>query len=124
MRRVYALEIHAGDESDRVRTLFSGEASGVRAVRFDEFGARMLAELAPSSVLAPLFSARFDCVDVANCLARAAYPGRFCVIAEALPDKAMVERELTRQFPALDLHVVTHGEVLSELRPIPRRATG
>ena len=118
------LEICSGkeDENIRSRTRSTIQATGVLYTRFDDFGCQMVRKLAPQSVLSPLFSDRFDCIDVGRCLANAEFPGKFCVVADTLPNTAMVQRELERQFPSRDLHVISHDDARAEVSPEPRRA--
>lgn len=106
------LEVCCDDEADCARHGRSAADSAVGVVytRFQDLGSEMLRELSPRSVRAPLFADRFDCIDVGRHLASAQFPGKFCVVADTLPDANMVERELRRQFPKLDLCLVSGDE--------------
>ncbi|MEM1079506.1 MAG: hypothetical protein AAGI09_13375 [Pseudomonadota bacterium] len=48
----------------------------------------------PELIVTPLFSERFDAVDVAETLAFAGYYGELWAIGPALPNPKLIEREL------------------------------
>lgn len=75
--------------------------------RFDRFARGLVRSLAPSMVVAPLFSNRFDCIDVGRHLQSQEYAGHFAIMAQNLPNRFMVERELVRHFPKLDIQVIS-----------------
>lgn len=118
------LEICSGKNDDNICSRSSSpiQSAGVLYTSFDDFGTQMVRKLAPQSVLSPLFSDRFDCIDVGRCLATAEFSGMFCVLADTLPNTAMVQRELERQFPSLDLRVISHEDARADVSPEPCRA--
>lgn len=90
--------------------------------RFFEISPSSIKEIAPGAVVAPLISSGADCIDIGRLLVDADYTGPFCVIADSLPDAAMVRRELKNQFPGLDLRLVSHAEAANVDRPRESRA--
>lgn len=52
-------------------------------------------------VLAWLYCGRYDVLDVAERLTRAGYEGRLTAVCRPLPKKAVVEREMKRNFPRI-----------------------
>ena len=80
---------------------------GVAHRRFVELSAALLAEVAPSVVVMPLFSADQDAMAVIEALEGMGFKGRILVIAPALPRPALVERELRAAGPGERLTLVT-----------------
>jgi hypothetical protein len=71
----------------------------------------LLDRLGPRAVALALFCPRHDATAVLKRLAQLGYRGRVFLLAPPLPDAAMVERELARQFPSLRLRVAQMPEL-------------
>jgi len=78
----------------------------IPARRFAEFDAATFAHLSPKIVLSPLFMARFDVMDFAHKLCELNFTGRYHAVVSALPDTAMVRREVNASFPDIVFDVV------------------
>ena len=85
----------------------SGLPSGDLAfLEFDDLTTDILRSIRPDIVLVPLQTRVFDCVEVAQRLWEACYPGKLRAQAEGLPDPDIVRREVRAEFPGLDFDVV------------------
>lgn len=76
-------------------------------VRFGALDPALVARLRPDRVICPLLARDFDASLLAQRLAGWGYRGRLTVIAPRLPDRAMVQRELSAAAPTLSVEVVT-----------------
>lgn len=92
--------------------------------KFDRFARGLVRSLTPEIVVAPLFSDRFDCIDVGRHLQSENYAGRFAIMARDLPNRSMVERELSRHFPKLDIQVFSGDTGHAGTMPTQRKALG
>ncbi len=68
--------------------------------------AELLAEVAPTAVIMPLFAGAHDALSMIETLEALGYLGRILVIAPPLPRPALVERELRSAGPGLRLMLV------------------
>ena len=75
-----------------LRRNVTGEA--LRFVGFDELTPRLLRELAPSLLIAPLMGDGFDAVDVAHRLGAADFQGRLHVLTPPIPAPGAVQAEI------------------------------
>ena len=66
----------------------------------------ILESIRPDIILATLVSRRFDCVDLAELLWNASYPGKLLAMTKDLPDPDIVRREVRDLYPGLDFDVV------------------
>lgn len=66
----------------------------LQAMRYGALGDECLMKYRPELIVTPLFSERFDAVDVAETLAFAGYYGELWAIGPALPNPRLIEREL------------------------------
>lgn len=80
---------------------------GVAHRRFAELRPALLAELAPTVVVMPLFSAGQDALSMIEALEAAGFAGRILVIAPTLPRPRLVERELRAAGPGDRLTLMT-----------------
>lgn len=88
--------------------LIGGVAGPERSVRvpFVRLDAALLARLGPRHVVCALFAADCDAMIVAERLTELGWRGRLTVVAQALPDRRMVERELQAIAPWISVVVV------------------
>lgn len=85
---------------------FSREMPGAMALvlcQFERVNRSLIARVMPDRVVAPLFSARFDIVDLAAILSDAGFGGGLIVVAPPLPDLRLVRRELASVTRGMDL---------------------
>ncbi len=87
-----------------------GAGGALHAVAFQALTREYLDALNPGIVLCSLFSARFDCMDVAGVLAEAEYSGRLQILSIPLPRPHLVLLELKQSFPTLDIEFVALPE--------------
>lgn len=71
--------------------------------RWAHLNARLLADVLPGAVAAPLFGEGFDAVDLAARLQRLGYRGALWVVTPALPSPAMVRREIAAAGKGLEV---------------------
>ena len=85
-------------------TLFGILADMTRHVELVDLGTTDLS--ATMVVISPLMGDRADAVEVAEMLDEVGYRGRYMAFAPYLPDRAMIEREVSRAAPGLLLDVI------------------
>lgn len=73
---------------------------------FAEIDAAALARIRPEVVISLMVGPGFDCIDVAERLTEAGFRGTFRAVAPRVPDKGMVQREISDRFPGLDFDLV------------------
>lgn len=93
-------------------TLLSAHAGvipleGVNHHTFNALTAEMLAKLAPTVVIMPLFTTEHDALAMVEALEALSFTGRIVVMAPALPNPKLVERELRAAGPGVRLTLVT-----------------
>lgn len=82
-------------------------AAGVTHVALGELTGKVLAEVCPSLVIVPLFSAGHDATSTIETLEELGYTGRIAVLAPRLPKPHLVERELRALGPATRLVLIS-----------------
>ena len=92
----------------------------IHFAEFSKVSENTLLCLGPSTVVCPLFTNRFDVIDVANLLQRANHQCRILIDAPPLPRPAMVLREIRDACPGTD---VEFFKVLDGREPELLRAT-
>jgi hypothetical protein len=73
---------------------------------FERLSAQIVHQIAPDMVASWLFCPEYDAYDVARILTAARFEGCYVAMAEALPRRAVVEREIGRCFPDLAFRVI------------------
>lgn len=84
-------------------------------VAFETLTEERFLAIAPDVVLSPLVTPRFDCLELANCLERFGYSGRYRALSPKLPRPDLVRAEVRGQFPKLDFDLV----YFEEARAVP-----
>ncbi len=80
---------------------------GVVHARFATLTAALLLEVAPSTVVLPLFASEHDALSMVERLEELGFAGRILVIAPRLPRPQLVERELRAAGPGQRLLLVS-----------------
>ena len=75
--------------------------------RFDQLTAARLAEIAPTTIVLPLFAAEHDALFMVEALEALHFTGRILVMAPHLPRPQLVERELRAAGPGARLLLVS-----------------
>lgn len=75
-------------------------------VRLAHLAARLLVDLAPDMVIAPLIARDGDVIDLGDRLAGAGYRGPVIVVSRPLPRAELVLREVGALYPGLALALV------------------
>lgn len=99
-----------GDIQSWVRMNRSVTEGPVRFAGFHEVTAEALNHLSPALVVSPLFSRRFDCLDLAVTLHEIGYRGAYRVYAGDLPDPGIVVEEVRSITPGLDFDILPDEE--------------
>ncbi len=81
--------------------------NGVVHCRFDALTAALLHQIAPSTIVMPLFAADHDALTMVEALEALHFTGRILVIAPHLPRPQLVERELRAAGPGPRLLLVS-----------------
>lgn len=90
-----------------LRRNMAGEA--LQFVGFDELTPRLLRDLSPSLLIAPLMGDGFDAVDVAHRLEAAAFEGRFRVLTPPIPQPGAVQAEIQEAAGRVDVDLMILG---------------
>lgn len=75
--------------------------------RFRDISPSLIARVQPDLVLCPLVAAGFDAMDVLHRLSETGMALRVGVLSRALPNRAMVERELQSHAEGLEVALLT-----------------
>ncbi len=96
-------------EPQRMQTLkrHFPERTGVFFIEFSDLTADILHSINPDSVVSPVMSAHFDCLDLAAFLHQAGFKGTFRAITKGLPRPEIVRNEVRGQFPELDFDMLS-----------------
>lgn len=105
------------DQTQIVRRHLEEPEAQIQTLRYTALSDEILMKYRPELVVTPLFSDRFDAVDVAEALAFAGYYGELWAIGPALPNPRLIEQEL-RDFA----HNITCRLILEAATP--RTGTG
>jgi hypothetical protein len=73
---------------------------------FHEVSRELLDELVPHLVVSPILARHFDCVDLAQLLARLRFAGRYRAFGPPLPNPQIITREIKSLVPGLDFDVL------------------
>ncbi|MFC2967450.1 hypothetical protein [Acidimangrovimonas pyrenivorans] len=92
------------DAPEGAAALASGE--DLLHVRFEDLDRAMIARIRPRLVLCPLFTLRFDVIDVLKRLDGLNWQGRVCALSRRLPNPAMVRAEIAAAVPGLPCDLV------------------
>ncbi|MBW6417188.1 hypothetical protein [Celeribacter sp. PS-C1] len=96
-------------EPQRMQTLkrHFPQDTGLFFIEFCDLTPEILHSINPGSVVAPVISAHFDCLDLAALLQDADYKGAFRAITKGLPRPEIVRNEVRSQFPDLDFDMLS-----------------
>ncbi len=75
---------------------------GLHYVTYEELTDRLISELDPDIILAPLLGQGFDALDLAVQLEDFGFRGRFRALCPRLPNPALVHREIQALCPSID----------------------
>lgn len=75
-------------------------------VELSDLHDQKIRQIAPDLVLSPLMTAAFDVIDVAERLRAVAFAGRYCAVANDLPDADLIRREVHSVAPELAFDVI------------------
>lgn len=81
-------------QTELVRRHMGEPDAPLQPLHFGALGDDSLMKYRPELVVTPLFSERFDAVDVAEALAFAGYYGELWAVGPELPNPRLIEREL------------------------------
>jgi hypothetical protein len=97
-----------------------GRPAQISLLEYHEF---LIQSEAPQAdiVLSPMVGDTFDCLDVAVHLHASGFRGRLHVMAPALPDPAILRREVASICPGIEVDVVIRGAtgLISQTGPRP-----
>ncbi len=82
-------------------------SKGFRCVAFHELTPELLELVRPQIVLSPLLCSAFDCMDLADVLARAGFRGRYRALSPDLPEPELIRTEIRSACPGLDFDIVS-----------------
>ena len=76
-------------------------------IGFHKLNARFVCQTAPDHVISWLFCSAYDAYDIGRVLKEAGYHRRFSIFAPRLPKVGVVQRELSRCFPEMEIMVIS-----------------
>ena len=97
-RVLLVLEAH---QPDPAKLFEDHPGDDFRCAGFDEIDADFLGGLAPDIVVSPLFTRRFDCIDLAQRLGALDFRGAYRAISPALPSPDLIRKEIRALCPRL-----------------------
>ena len=106
-RRACAVLFVDGANSDEARAKFD-LPNGVEIAAFRDMSRQVILDIAPRLILSALISKEFDAFELSALLGRIGYVGKYRAIAPALPDKAMIVRDIKCISPTIDFDIVEH----------------
>ncbi|WP_371168658.1 hypothetical protein [Aliiroseovarius sp. 2305UL8-7] len=86
--------------------------------QFGALGQAGLAELGVSVAISELFHADMDCIEVGQTLHEIGFAGTYLILADDLPNPAIITRELRQLYPGLSFKVCGLAELPSALREL------
>jgi hypothetical protein len=78
------------------------EIDGFYFVEIDALNAALLFDIRPEVILSPMIMDQFDAIDLAKKLATLDFKGRYRAVTEAIPNTAIVLKEIRTAVPKLD----------------------
>lgn len=78
-----------------------GDLTDYAYVELRDLHDQNIRQIAPDLVLSPLMTADFDAIDVAERLRAADYAGRYCAVANDVPNADLIRREVKSIAPKL-----------------------
>lgn len=103
--RILVLDLAEDTRIALPRRVVDTDYDKVLASTFAELNAPTFSDFDPEIIVAPLLSKHTDALDLAEYLELLEFRGRLVVVAEKLPNPALVERELRRAAPSLKLEI-------------------
>lgn len=91
---------------DLPAALTGGGDLSLTVTRFETLTRSFLAQAAPELVLSPLFTERFDILDLARVLVDAKYCGALRAFSTPLPNFGAIRKEVRCEFPRLDFDIL------------------
>lgn len=82
------------------------ENQNTRFIGFEDLSGKLISEFSPQIIMSPLVSPSFDVFDVAQCLSKMEFHGRYLAVSAALPDAQSVCTEIRETMPSVDLVIV------------------
>lgn len=80
-------------------------ARDVEVISWPQLAGRLSHGMSQGLVFSAALSVNFDCVDIAQLLHRAAFEGRYRIVAPEVPNTGLIRRELHAMCPGLDVDI-------------------
>lgn len=72
---------------------------------FEELTEETMQHYSPSVIFSPVLAHGFDCIELTLLLRNLSYKGAYRAVAQDLPKPALIEREVSQLYPALDFKI-------------------
>lgn len=108
LRKLVLVEVPPALER-RLPRLVIDAADDVIAANLDSVP-QILTNDPPEMVVSPLISARFDAIELAVALRKAAFRGKLVVVCDKLPDPALIRQELENQASGFSVSLLVLGQ--------------
>ncbi len=108
LRKLVLVEVPPALER-RLPRLVMDAAEDVIAANLD-IVPQILRDDPPEMVVSPLISSRFDAVELAVELRKAAFRGKLVVVCDKLPDPALIRQELENQASGFSVSLLVLGQ--------------
>ncbi|MCV2875592.1 hypothetical protein OE810_04895 [Rhodobacteraceae bacterium XHP0102] len=108
LRKLVLVEVPPALER-RLPRLVIDAADDVIAANLDSVP-QILTSDPPEMVVSPLISGRFDAIELAVALRKAAFRGKLVVVCDKLPDPALIRQELENQASGFSVSLLVLGQ--------------
>ena len=117
-RRLIAVELPDALRGVLPRRILDSSYDQVEHHSFRDLSPEVIADGRADTVLAPLLTKTFDAVELAEYLATQAFDGMLIIASEALPNVKLVQREIARSAPGLNVELFQLNQNTQELRDV------
>ncbi|KGK79811.1 hypothetical protein PM03_03785 [Thalassobacter stenotrophicus] len=117
-RRLIAVELPDGYRGALPRRILDSSYDQIEHLSFRDLSPELIADRGADTVLAPLLTKTFDAVELAEYLATQAFEGMLIIASEVLPNAKLVQREIARSAPGLNVELFQLNQNAQDLREV------
>ena len=117
-RRLIAVELPEDYRGALTRRILDSSYDQIEHLSFRDLSPELIADSGADTVLAPLLTKTFDAVELAEYLSTQAFEGLLIVACDVLPNAKLVQREIARSAPGLNVELYQLNQNVQELREV------
>ena len=117
-RRLIAVELPDGYRGALPRRILDSSYDQIEHLSFRDLSPELIGDRGVDTVLAPLLTKTFDAVELAEYLATQAFEGMLIIASEVLPNAKLVQREIARSAPGLNVELFQLNQNAQDLREV------